>query len=75
MLGIIFFCKKLESITIPSSVKEIESLAFCHCEKLKEIRFAGTMEEWRKVMKSHDFSEGSPVSEVVCTDGNAELGG
>ncbi|MBQ1671678.1 MAG: leucine-rich repeat domain-containing protein [Treponema sp.] len=67
-------CKSLESITIPSSIKKIEGLAFRQCEKLKEIHFTGTVEEWRKVIRIHDFAEESSVSEVVCTDGNAELG-
>lgn len=44
------------------------------CEKLKEIRFDGTVEEWRKVIRIHDFAKECPVSEVICTDGKAELG-
>lgn len=67
-------CKSLESITIPSSLKKIEHNTFWMCEKLKEIRFDGTVEEWRKVIRIHDFAKECPVSEVICTDGKAELG-
>lgn len=43
------WCENLESITIPSSVTEIGKNTFYHCDKLTDVYFTGTAEEWSSI--------------------------
>ncbi len=40
----------LEKITIPSSVTEIEDWAFVHCEKLRDVYYKGTKQQWNNIV-------------------------
>ena len=62
-------CKKLSSIILTSSVKEIGSLVFYNCDSLKEIRFAGTLSEWNSVKRDDHYENNLPVNKVICRDG------
>ena len=57
-------CEGLASITIPSGVTSISSLAFHYCTKLETITFKGTEEQWKVIMKgwSWDSNAGSNTS-------------
>ena len=59
-------CSRLTSVEIPSSVTTIGDSAFEKCTKLNEIHYAGTVEQWKQLVKSA-LCESNYV--VYCTDG------
>ena len=59
-------CKKLTSVTLPSSIHTIGS-SF-DCPNLKEITFLGTVEQWNAIDKSELWSWPWQIA-VICTDG------
>lgn len=44
-----YYCENLTSVTIPSTVLRIEPWAFSDCDKLEDIYYGGTEEQWNKV--------------------------
>ncbi len=42
-------CRHLTTITIPNSIKSIESYAFYDCDNLKDVYFTGTETEWKAI--------------------------
>ncbi|MBQ7379211.1 MAG: leucine-rich repeat domain-containing protein [Clostridia bacterium] len=60
-------CKKLTSLSLPSSLKKIESQGFYKLEQLKTIEFRGTMSQWNQVILEEGAIWGGTV--IVCTDG------
>ena len=65
-LGAFDDCKSLTSITIPKSIRYINSSAFSGCD-FSGITYEGTMEEWNASTFSKRFS-----CTVHCTDGDIE---
>ena len=58
---------RLTSVTIPDSVPSIEWGAFSGCNKLKDINYRGTIEQWKKIKKEEwTFSE----IKIHCIDGD-----
>lgn len=48
-------CTGLQSVYIPESITSIESYAFAGCDSLKDVYYAGTEEQWaRVVIKSNN---------------------
>ncbi len=41
--------ESMVSVSIPSSVKRIKSMAFYECNNLKDVYYAGTREQWKKI--------------------------
>ena len=41
-----YYFSKLESITIPASVKSIDSYTFHYCNALSRVNYGGTLEQW-----------------------------
>ena len=50
------YCISLESIVIPSTVKNIEYDAFTDCTNLKEIYYNGTINDWIDIEFNNDYS-------------------
>ena len=65
-------CVYLTSVTVPDSVTSICDEAFCCCNSLKSIKFEGTVEQWNAIQKNARWKDGSPIKEVVCSDGTVE---
>jgi hypothetical protein len=61
----------LETVTIPASVKAIKADAFSTCEKLDNICFAGTTEQWQQIALEDSWcNSNTPAKVVHCTDGD-----
>ncbi len=69
------FCTDLERVVIPSTVTYIGSGAFTYCLNLETIEYNGTMEQWYSLDKADNWNEGSPVKEIVCSNGTVVLNG
>ena len=52
-------------VVIPGSVTKIGESAFNGCSSLKEIRFAGTKEQWEAVKKGEDWNKDVPAKDVL----------
>ena len=63
----------LTSITIPSSVKHIESSAFAYCTSLTNLRFEGTVEQWNAISLGAWWNDNVPATEIICSDGTVSL--
>ena len=59
-------CSTLGVINLPVSLKSIDAKAFQGCGSIREIRFAGTTEEWYAIGGNIDFS--GYVS-IICSNG------
>lgn len=66
-------CKEITSVTLPAGITYIGYGAFSGCESLREIRFGGTVAEWRAIDKRTAWRGGTPSNLVIrCADGNYE---
>jgi hypothetical protein len=66
-----FVCQDLENIIIeiPSTIQIIEDYAFYGCS-IREIRYAGTIEEWNNIIKTDGWWNANCGSfTVYCSDG------
>lgn len=45
-------CTGLESVVIPASITHIDDFAFSMCDKLKNVYFVGSLEEWNNITVS-----------------------
>ena len=62
-------CTSLTSVTIGNGVASIGWGAFINCFSLTSVTFDGTMAGWGAVDKDPRWHEGSPFTEVKCSDG------
>ena len=59
-------CKWLKAVTVPASVREIGDYAFAGCPTLETINYAGSEEDWNKIIFGEDiFSLLNEVGEPV----------
>ena len=76
------FCKKLNKVTLPNSLKRISERAFYGCDKLTEIKYLGTVEEFnnieivketkgKKTISLLDADTQEENIKVICLDGEA----
>lgn len=70
-------CTNLTSITIPKSVTTLGDSAFNGCTALKNINYAGTMDEWRAVSKGSGWNTnlGNGTYTVHCSNGDIQVNG
>lgn len=62
------------SVTIGNGVTSIGDSAFRGCVGLKEMRFTGTISQWKTMSKGSDWNKGVSAScKVICTDGETSL--
>ena len=66
-------CAKLTNITIPESVASIGKNVFSSCDSLAEIRYNGTMEQWKGITNGDDIGLDDGVK-IYCTDGIIVIG-
>lgn len=66
-------CCGLTSVTIGNGVASIGSYAFVGCDSLTSVTFDGTKAEWNAVYKGLQWKHNCPFTEVVCSDGVADV--
>ena len=62
-------CESLKTVTIPTSVKMIDSFAFGACG-IEEIYFEGTVEQWNAIEKKDRWCFLTNNFTVHCIDGD-----
>ncbi len=67
-------CKDLTSVTIPTTVTNIENFAFGECG-LSSIGYNGSLDEWEAIPKSNEWNSGALNYTVYCTDGEVTKSG
>lgn len=67
--GTFFQCTSLTSVTLPQSIKEIESSVFNGTDNLKDVYYNGTKEQWADV-QIKDCNVGLANAAIHCTDGD-----
>lgn len=66
-------CQYLWRVIIHNKVQHIGKEVFFGCDKLKEITFSGTRDEWLKIHKDAGWRRGAVnLKVVVCTDGEVQ---
>ena len=61
-------CFNLTHVELPEALKQIEYSVFNGCDELREINFAGTMEQWRNIGIS-TFDMVLSTYSIICSDG------
>ena len=74
--GVTLLCERafmnyelLTKIELPASLEIIDSYAFLYCQRLKEIVFRGTTEEWNRIDKNINWAAHTGDYIVKCVDG------
>ena len=63
-------CEKLKTITIPTTMEEIQALSFEQCGNLNKIIYKGTKQMWSKINTWSAWSEDMGNFTIECTDGS-----
>ena len=71
---VFYYCSNLTNITIHNTIVSIKQSAFAYCEKLTEINFDGTIDEWQGIEKADSWAPYSDYT-VICTDGTIDKDG
>lgn len=58
------YLRNLKTITLPSSVKHIDSMAFLGCTNLKNIYYNGTDDGWNAIVKAKNWDLNTPIYKV-----------
>ena len=61
--------KALTRVTLPRALSHIANDVFRDCVNLREICFAGTMQEWEQIEKDDKWDRGLTGYTVICSDG------
>ena len=62
-------CVNLQTVVIPSGVTVITEGAFDGCASLTDIRFNGTVEQWKAIRRDPDWDSDTGDYLIYCTDG------
>ena len=65
------YCNGLQTVTLPSSITTLNRNCFFHCQNLTEVTFKGTKQQWDNIEINIYWDEGSNISVIHCTDGDA----
>ena len=65
-------CNFIESISLPSGIQKIGTSAF-RCNLLTQITYRGTINMWNYIEKGWNWSYGSGINAIICTDGKLNL--
>lgn len=58
------YMRNLKTITLPASVKHIDSMAFLGCTNLKNIYYNGTDDGWNAIVKATNWDLNTPIYKV-----------
>ena len=64
-----FYRSALKSVSIPESIKKIDGGAFYNCYDLEEIKYYGTMDQFKQIEMVGDSKSGLKGRTIECTDG------
>ena len=67
-------CESLRTVSIGKAVSAVGRGAFGRCGKLTDVRFAGTYDEWDKIVFSPDWKKGSAIREINFLASSGGLG-
>ena len=65
-------CSSLKTLWLPKGLKTLEIYCIDECP-IENLHFKGTMEEWNKVSKEHNWCYKSATNVVHCTDGDVAI--
>ena len=65
-------CKRLKEIVIPETVNYIGWGAFRQCKDLNEIKYTGSMAQWKQIFKE-PYWYCTSIKRVICNDGTIVL--
>lgn len=71
--GAFMDCPWLERVELPVSMERIDQQAFRFCEQLTDIRYAGTVEQFRNI-QGIDWEKTDLHCTVYCADGHITIG-
>ena len=64
--------KRLASVIIPESVKNIGDYAFYYCSNLKNFYYNGSSSQWDEVVKGEFWDSGTPNYVIHFSDGTTK---
>ncbi len=67
------YCDALITVSLNSDVRSIEDFAFSFCFALSTIEFDGTVDEWNEIALGENWSFGSNLVQIICSDENITL--
>ena len=71
---IFYDSSSLENVTFGRNVTNFGSSIFMNSNKIKNIKYLGTKEEWNNILKHTSWKNGnSSITKIVCTDGEIDL--
>ena len=62
-------------LEIDKNIEVIENQAFYGCKNLNDIRYNGTMEEWKEIKKGAGWDYDTGDYKVYCSDGTLDKNG
>jgi hypothetical protein len=62
-------CESLSHLTLPKTLKCIEESVFVDCYQLREIKFEGTVEQWKQITFNSEWDYYSGIETIKCVDG------
>ena len=72
--SIFYDSSSLENVTFGKNVTNFGSSIFRNSNKIKNIKYLGTKEEWNNILKHTSWKNGnSSITKIVCTDGEIDL--